>query len=267
MMGKLNRSTRHGANPATAARGILDPGVLALSACGTVAEPAGSAEVHDPAEGVNRRIFTANQFVDRNVLAPVARGYRDYTPQVVQRSVGNFSRNLRQPVVLTNDLLQGNVGRAWNTTQRFVVNSTAGVGGLFDLTETVGLPPGHDASFAQTLGVWGVAPGPAVHLPLLGASSARDAAGMVLGFAADPLSPIPGGAMSTISTVGMSAGMVNGHAAALETTDALQATSLDPYAAMRSAQAQRSARMVEEGRRGTPTTPVAPLPEAGSPPR
>jgi len=227
----------------------LSLGVLALAACGSVEGPA-TGEVHDPAEGVNRQVFAANQFVDRNLLAPVARAYRDNLPQSVRSSVGNFAGNLRQPVVLTNDLLQGNVTRAWTTTQRFVVNSTAGVGGIFDVAGGLGLE-GHEADFGQTLGVWGVGPGPAVQLPLFGPSNVRDATGTVIGFVANPLSYIPGGAMSAISAVGTGARTVDGRANLLETTDALMASSLDPYAAMRSAQAQRSARRVEEGVRGS----------------
>lgn len=229
----------------------LSLGGLALTACSTATPPSvDPQEVHDPAEGVNRQIFAANQFVDRNLLAPVSRAYRDNLPQSVRSSVGNFTRNLRHPLVLTNDLLQGNVGRAWTTTRRFVVNSTAGVGGLFDPAAAMGLE-GHDADFGQTLGVWGVGPGPAVQLPLFGPSNARDAAGTVLSFVANPLSFIPGGVMSTISTTGTAARVVNNRADLLEMTDALQASSLDLYATLRSAQAQRSARSVEEGIRGS----------------
>lgn len=229
----------------------LSLGVLALAACSSRPSPsAGAQEVHDPAEGVNRGIFAANQFVDRNLLAPVARTYRDNVPQAVRSSVGNFAGNLRQPGVMTNDLLQGNMSRAWTSAQRFVVNSTAGAGGLFDVAgDHLGLP-GHEANFAQTLGVWGVGPGPAVHLPLLGPSTVRDATGMLLGSFTNPLTFIPGGVMTTVSMAGRGTGMLSGRANALEATDAL-ANSLDPYAAMRSAQAQRSARLVEEGIRGS----------------
>jgi len=232
-----------------AARLLL--GGLTLSACS--ARPSASVdpqEVHDPAESVNRGVFAANQFVDRNLLAPVSRVYRDHVPQPVRNSVGNFSRNLRHPLVLTNDLLQGNVRRGWTTTQRFVVNSTAGVGGLFDVAAALGLE-GHDADFGQTLGVWGVGPGPAVQLPLFGPSNLRDATGTAVGFVANPLSFIPGGAISMITSAGTAAGVVNNRADLLETTDALQASSLDLYATLRSAHAQRRARSIEEGIRGS----------------
>lgn len=226
-------------------------GGLALSGCAT--RPSASIdphEVHDPAESVNRGIFAANQFVDRNLLAPVSRVYRDNVPQSVRNSVGNFTRNLRHPLILTNDMLQGNVSRGWTTTQRFVVNSTAGVGGLFDVAASLGLE-GHDADFGQTLGVWGVGPGPAVQLPLFGPSNLRDATGTAINFVANPLSFIPGGAMSTITLTGTVAGVVNNRADLLETTDALEASSLDLYATLRSAHAQRRARSVEEGIRGS----------------
>jgi phospholipid-binding lipoprotein MlaA len=241
--------------------------LLSVAGCGFTEQQPTSAtgEVYDPGEPVNRSIFAGNQFLDRNVVSPVARGYRDYVPQSVRNSASSFARNLREPVVLVNDLLQGNVTRAWNTTQRFAVNTTVGVGGLFEVAEGWNLPH-HDADFGQTFGVWGVGAVPSVQLPLLGPSSARDAAGTVLSFVAGPLSFVPGSAMSAISMTGTGVRVVDGRANLLETTDSLEASSLDYYATLRSVQAQRRAKLVEEGVQGEIIRSITIIPAEPAPP-
>lgn len=230
---------------------------LLLAACsrGPGAGPEAASEVHDPAEPVNRAIFAGNQLVDRVILQPVARGWRDHVPRFIQRPVANFATNLRQPTVLVNDLLQANTTRAWTTAQRFVVNSTLGVAGLFDVATDWDLP-GHDADFGQTFGVWGIGAGPAVQLPIFGPSNLRDTAGTALGFFANPMGLIRGETISAISTAGTGSRILTGRADALEATDALEASSVDYYAALRSAQAQRRERLVQEGVAGAVTPPA-----------
>ncbi len=224
-----------------------------LAGCGFSGSSTGAAgEVYDPGEPVNRVIFAGNRVADDYIIAPVARGYRDYVPQPVRRSVGNFVSNFRSPTVLANDLLQGNVRRAWTTTQRLVVNSTAGVGGLFDVAAELDLPP-HDADLGQTFGVWGIGPGPAVQLPLLGPTNMRDATGRIVSLVANPLSLIvPGETVSAIGQGTTAAGLVHGRSGQLEATDALQASSLDYYTSLRSVEAQRRRAFVAEGIRGGP---------------
>jgi phospholipid-binding lipoprotein MlaA len=239
---------------------------LGLSGCGFAGEqPAVAAgDVYDPGESVNRGIFAGNDFLDRNLVSPVARGYRDYVPEGVRTSVGNFSSNLREPMVLANDMLQGNFTRAWGTTQRFVVNTTVGVVGLFDVAEDLDLPR-HDADFGQTLGVWGVGPGPAVQLPLLGPSNARDAVGTAIGFVANPLSFVPGSAVSTASMAGTGGRVVDGRANLLDATDSLRESSLDYYASLRSIQAQRRAKLVQEGTDGKAAGSITIIPAVTEP--
>lgn len=210
--------------------------------------PQVAQEVHDPAEPVNRVVFDGNQFVDRNLISPVARAYRDHLPRRVQTSVGNFVKNLGEPRVLVNDVLQGNVRRAGNTTGRFVVNTTVGVAGLFDVATDWGMPR-HQADFGQTFGVWGIGPGPAVQLPLLGHSNARDTVGTVVGFVANPVG-FMGDTIETVNLVGTGLGVVDGRAAVLHMTDDLQAKSLDYYAVLRSLTAQRRDALVADGVKG-----------------
>lgn len=242
--------------PRTAAR--LLAAVLVPAACAQApADPAARAEyeqANDPAESANRKVFAGNQYVDRHVLKPVATAYNDYVPERVRRSVHNFGSNLKQPGVLVNDLMQGNVNRAWNTTQRFVVNTTVGGAGLFGAATDWGLPA-HEADLGQTFGVWGMSPGPAVQLPLLGPSNLRDTVGQGAGLLINPLTFIPSGVMSTVSAAGAGTGVVDSRAALLSVTNDLEKNSLDYYATLRSISAQRRATIVEVGRAGKVAAP------------
>jgi len=121
-------------------------------------------------------MFAFNDKVDVWVLEPTATGWAKVAPLRVRTSVSNFFSNLRFPIVTVNDLLQGKVVDAGSDVGRFAVNTTVGVLGFFDPASGWGLEK-HDEDFGQTLGVWGVPPGPYLVLPLLGPSSPRDAAG------------------------------------------------------------------------------------------
>lgn len=227
--------------------------LLLLGACAQVpADPEARAAydaANDPAEPTNRVIFSGNQWVDRNAVQPVARAYEEHLPDRVRKSVRNFTLNLKAPSVLVNDTLQANFSRAWVTTQRFVVNTTVGGAGLFDVATDWDLPH-HSADFGQTFGVWGIGPGPSVQLPLLGASNSRDAVGTVVGFFANPLSFAGSDTLDTIQLVGTGAGLVDQRAEVLGMTDELEKTSLDYYVALRSISAQRRAALVEDGKAG-----------------
>jgi len=235
-------------------RSTLAFGLLAMAALGACAEvptdPAARSvydEANDPAEPTNRIIFDANQWVDRNALQPVARTYQDNLPGGVRDSVHNFGQNLKAPFVLVNDVLQGNMDRAWTTTQRFVVNTTVGAGGLFDVASGWDLPA-HKADFGQTLGVWGVESGPSVQLPLLGPSNLRDAAGTAFGLLCDPVGYVPG--MQVVHRAGAVGDAIDERARMLAVTDDLEKSSVDYYSAVRSLYAQHRAAFVEEGKAG-----------------
>lgn len=178
-------------------RGLVS--VLALTACLAVptmasaqeaaasdAAPSEAASSNDPWMGFNRSMFGVHQAVDGAVLEPVARGYRAVTPAPLRTGVLNFLRNLKSPVVLANDVLQGEVNRAGTTAGRFAINTTIGVGGIFDPAASMGLAR-HDEDFGQTLAVWGVPSGPYLFIPLLGPTTLRDGAGRIVDTAFDPL--------------------------------------------------------------------------------
>lgn len=236
---------------------------LSVSACAHApVDPAARADyerANDPAEPTNRTIFAGNQYVDRHVLKPVATAYVNHVPDGARRSIHNFVANLDGPSILVNDLLQGNMSRAWTTTERFAINTTIGVAGFFDPATRWGMPR-HTADFGQTFGVWGMGPGPSVQLPLLSFSNVRDSAGKLLGFVANPLDYL----VPVAASAGGGLDVVDGRATLLPTTNLLEQTSLDYYAAMRNAMAQRRAALVEEGRTGGREV-APPLPAPSSP--
>ena len=131
----------------------------------------------DPYERINRKSYTFTDVIDRKIVAPIADVYIDYAPLPMQRAIGNFYINLAYPNVILNDFLQGKVRQGFQDTLRFVVNSTIGGVGLFDMASPMGLPQ-HDEDFGQTLGVWGVDANTYLFIPLLGPSSNRDAPGI-----------------------------------------------------------------------------------------
>lgn len=157
---------------------VFAVGCTALPRKAQDAEAAQQLNGHDPWEEVNRTIYLFNEDVDRLILKPLARGYRRITPLPVRRSVGNFFRNLLEPTTIVNDLLQGKPLQAISDTSRFVLNTTLGIAGLFDVATKVGVER-HEEDFGQTLAVWGVPSGPYVVLPFIGPSYVRDAFGLL----------------------------------------------------------------------------------------
>ncbi|WP_434562767.1 VacJ family lipoprotein [Pseudomonas sp. Z5-35] len=203
--------------------------------------------VHDPVEPVNRGIFAFNRTLDDYALAPVARGYRKL-PDMVQTGVHNFVANFGEPKVFINDLLQGNGQRSVTTLGRFVINTTVGMVGLIDVSGKMGIER-HEADFGQTFGVWNIAPGPIVELPLFGTGNLRDATGKVVSFAVDPFGS-NSDTVETLGTIKTVGGVVDGRAEALPLTDKLQ-TQPDYYVALRDAIAQRRADFVADGKLGS----------------
>jgi phospholipid-binding lipoprotein MlaA len=169
----------------------------------------------------------------------------------LRQGIHNFTNNVGEPVVFANDVLQGNVERAWNTTQRFAVNTTIGIVGFVDVADTWGRPH-HYADLGQTFGVWGIASGPAVQVPILGPSDLRDALGLATTSLAGTFA-LQGMIGSAISYTQLGAtGMddIDYRSKLLPNTDALEKTSKDLYASIRLIKAQLRAKLVEEGKAG-----------------
>jgi phospholipid-binding lipoprotein MlaA len=214
-------------------------------AANSVATPSNPS---DPSERTNRKIFAFNQAVDKGVVRPVARGYA-HLPRPIKNGVHNFVQNLGEPQVFINDVLQANFRRSLNTGGRFVINSTVGVVGIFDVANHIGMPH-HNADLGQTFGVWGMGTGRDLELPILGASNVRDTFGKVLGFPLNPLAASNSSTATTLNTAKSVGGIVDGRASALPVTDRLERSD-DYYAALRDLNAERRIRFVAEGKAGT----------------
>lgn len=141
----------------------------------------------DPWEGYNRAMFGFNDAIDRAVLKPVARTYHALTPDAVERGVSNVFSNLAEIRNIVNDVLQWKWREAGKDTGRFLVNSTVGIAGIFDIAGRIGLPPDEGEDFGQTLGHWGLSSGPYLVLPILGPSTLRDAGGIPVDWYSDPI--------------------------------------------------------------------------------
>jgi phospholipid-binding lipoprotein MlaA len=150
---------------------------LSLFGCAAL-PPNAKRDPRDPWERMNRTTFKVNMAIDHAIARPVARTYQKITPQPVRDSVSNFVDNLTYPVTIGNDLLQLKWKPFAQDIGRFVLNTTVGVGGLFDPATKAGLPK-NDEDLGQTFGHWGSGPGPYFVVPVLGPSDVRDSIGRV----------------------------------------------------------------------------------------
>ena len=140
----------------------------------------------DPWEPLNRQLHSFNYAFDTVTLKPIAKGYQAVFPRWVRTGVGNFSSNLRTPLNIINNLLQGKGKAGLSETGRFLANTTIGLGGLLDAATDMGLEKKNE-DFGQTFAVWGIPAGPFVSIPILGPRTLRDAFAIPLNFLADPL--------------------------------------------------------------------------------
>ncbi|OYQ33684.1 ABC transporter [Niveispirillum lacus] len=210
---------------------------------------AGPAEdMNDPLEPVNRAIFWVNEGLDVVLIRPAAKVYRTVLPNPVQKGVRNVLRNLRSPLDLTNQLLQGDWQGAGDVLRRFTINSTIGLGGLMDVAADHGMPYEYE-SLDQTLAVWGIPEGPYLVLPLLGPSSVRDATGFAGEFFADPVSNYASNTNQdwiTLSRGTLTA--LDTRAEYIEALDDVKRNSFDYYASMRSLYRQRRDGWIRDGK-------------------
>lgn len=219
----------------------------------------GEDDVNDPLEPVNRFIFGFNEIFYDILLRPISMVYNEL-PQPVREAVSNVLDNVNSPVVLANDVLQGEGERAIQTTGRFLINSTAGLAGLFDVAEMMGIPE-HDEDFGQTLGVWGVGEGFYLVLPLLGPSSPRDAVGkLVVDQFFDPLDLwLMNTDRDEIFWALVGAGAIDEFAGLVDELDQIKKTSIDYYAAIRSMYRQKREAEIKNGE----DVDLPPIPDLG----
>jgi phospholipid-binding lipoprotein MlaA len=221
---------------------LLLVAALTLSVATAARADEASGTEHDPLEGFNRKIFWFNDKVDVYVLAPVATGWEKVSPRCVRTSISNFFGNLRFPIVTINDLLQGKVKNSASDVGRFAVNTTVGVLGFFDPASRWGLEK-HQEDFGQTLGVWGVPPGPYLVLPFLGPSDPRDAAGFVVDYA---FSVTPFFIDEYILFGARLIDIVNERAFVLKQVEDVKASSFDYYVFVRNAYLQHRRALIRD---------------------
>jgi len=264
------------ANPATAtespATAETSADVASLPGDDVASLPGDEAsEAHDPMEKMNRSTFERNQRLNRAIVYPVAKAYINTVPEPVRNSVDNFTQNLSEPMTFANNVLQLRVGAAVATLGRFTLNSTVGVGGLFDVASKHDLPE-QSGDFGQTLYVWGMRKSPYLVVPLIGPTNVRD----LLGTTVDVAATIPAGGLlptqyaTAVNNVSV-AGTVTTPMSKLGEADQLKQledSSIDPYTMLRSTvQQKRQAELQEAletsawtaGRYGTNTVSTATL--------
>ncbi len=224
-------------------RRLLVAAILAplLASCATT--PRESAQ-GDPLEPVNRQVHAFNDAFDRAIFRPVAEGYQKVTPDPVQQGIGNFFSNLGEVTIFANSVLQAKPRKATVTTLRFAFNSTFGLLGVLDLAGLLGLEK-QDEDFGQTLGHWGLGPGPYVVLPFFGPSSLRDSTGMLVDEQYDIGSRIADDDATFYAMRVLSA--IDTRARLLGATRMLDTAAVDPYAFTRQAYLRRRAGKVYDG--------------------
>lgn len=223
-----------------------------LAAVCALVAAAGCSSVNprDPLEPYNRAMYSFNDTVDQNVLKPVAEGYRSVVPQIVRTGVRNFFSNIEDVWIGVNNLLQFKVGDAISDWTRFLMNTTFGIAGLYDVASEAGLEK-HNEDFGQTLGWWGVPPGPYLVLPLLGPSTFRDTPAVVVDASASAYGVLANAASpdnaNTLRFGLIGLNLVNRRAEALGATTIIDQAALDRYAFTRDAFLQRRRSLVYDG--------------------
>lgn len=238
--------------PVAAAAAVL----YALAGC--AARPSGAPEAaavgehDDPLEPLNRKTFAFNEFIDRILLRPVARAYVKLVPREARDSIHDALANAKQPIIMLNEVLQGDPHRLRISFERFAVNTTIGMAGLVDVASRWHIPDAK-ADFGETLYRWGVSSGPYLVLPVLGPSNPRDAIGMAVDSYIDPLTFLANAkGLQDVEVPRLVTDGIDQRARVLTVLDDLRKNSLDFYAELRSlSQQQRAAQL----NHGAPTTP------------
>jgi len=211
-------------------------------------------QTNDPLEPTNRVFYAVNNGLDTVILRPAAQAYRFVVPGPIRTGVHNVLTNLGTPVQLTNDILEGKPRRAGDTTMRFLINTTVGVLGVFDLAKGWGYPE-HDADFGMTLANWGVPEGPFLFLPVLGPSDPRDAVGFGADQVLDPFMWVgQGAAVRALNWSRFGLNAVDARERVLDSVDQIKKTALDPYATFRSLYRQHRQAQIDALRNDTRAT-------------
>ncbi|WP_297493013.1 VacJ family lipoprotein [Acidocella sp.] len=224
----------------------------ALSGCATPPPQTDAADyqaykqLNDPLEPTNRVFYNVNDKLDTYFMKPVAQGYVDITTQGIRNHVGDFISNIKEPARWVNFMAEGMPRDAGTSLVRFLVNSTIGIGGIFDPAGALGYKE-TDTDFGMTLAIWGVPAGPYLYLPFFGPSGARDVWNLPVEYFATPMEVAPASAALTdfgYSETGLN--LINTRADYLGPIAQVKATALDPYATFRSLYRQSRASEIQQ---------------------
>jgi phospholipid-binding lipoprotein MlaA len=239
---------------------VVSVGLIGCAKTPPPTDPAARAEWerrNDPYEKTNRKIFAYNMRFNKHVGRPIAKAYTKTVPQFFRDRIRNFSNHVSSPVTFVNDVLQGKGGRAAETATRFLVNTVAGFGGMFDVAGGYGLKR-HTEDFGQTLAVWGVKEGPFLMLPLIGPTSRRHLIGRVVDNFTNPIDY--GTRLNSVARIvfavqgGLST--IDNYARLAPILDGLEKNSVDFYAAVRSLYRQNRRSEILDGEVKTKDIPL-----------
>jgi len=225
---------------------------LCLSACADMPKSAAEQEefkaANDPLEPMNRTVFDVNDFLDRLLVRPLAELYRALIPPGIRDRVAGIVTNMKEPVIFANDLMHGELGKAGTTAERFGINTTIGIAGMWDFAGSEWGLYQQTGDFGQTLASWGIKEGPYLVIPLFGPSNFRDAIGLGVDMVMSPWSYIVYAdgvtAQDTFNIASFTADGLVRREQNIEGLDALREGSLDFYAQMRSVYRQYRAKQL-----------------------
>jgi phospholipid-binding lipoprotein MlaA len=218
--------------------------VLALSACASIQQTERVAKI-DPFERVNRAVFSFNEAADDYVIKPAAEAYKFVLPEFVRTGVTNFFSNINDVLIAANNLLQGKPSNAVSDIGRFLVNTTIGIFGFFDVATDMGLDKNRE-DFGQTLAVWGVGDGPYIVLPFFGPSNVRDTVGLVVDIETDfMLNTNKLSSDEKIAVNGLR--IINRRADLLDAGQLLEDAAFDKYSFLRDGYMQRRRSQIYDG--------------------
>lgn len=206
-----------------------------------------ATSINDPFEGVNRAIFKFNNGVYKNLFRPFARAYTKIVPDPIEKGIGNVFNNLKLPSRFVSNAFQGRFGQAGKETGQFVINTTAGIGGIFRVSDRFEDLQTSQEDFGQTLGAWGFGHGFYIIVPFLGPTSLRDFAADFVDDAVDPI-PTPNSQIddSADRLALRVIDIVNRLPSLIDLYDSMSRSAIDPYASMRDGYTQRRASQVAE---------------------
>jgi phospholipid-binding lipoprotein MlaA len=222
-------------------------------------------ETNDPIEPANRAVYVFNDGLDTVIMRPAAQAYRFIVPPPVRAGIHNVLSNLGTPVQLGNDIMEGKPRRAGDTTMRFLINTTVGVLGVFDVAKGWGYPD-HDADFGMTLALWGVPEGPFLFLPVFGPSDPRDGIGLGVNTVMDPFTWVgQGAAVRALNWSRYGLNALDQRERHLDDIENIKRTALDPYATFRSLYRQHRRAQIDDLRNDKRATIPVWFPQSGTP--